>query len=280
MISRTLPAKVLLFILVVTLLSGCGARAGAQRRNSVSAKSLPEISVSGPVQWQADFESGDLLQWRVGSGANSPAEFDSGKCTRPENGVTTEQAHSGKYSMKLTIDTSVQSGCRQFRWVESNRGEPLYYSAWFYFPQKAEAIEWWDIFQFKSKVTQGGKSTSEPFWFVEVVNNPRGDMQLGLVWKDAQVGPAREYFTQNIATLPVGQWVHIEVYLKQSEQMDGQIIVWQDGVELFNVTGVRTKHVGGEQSWSVNNYAEGVYPSPISIYIDDAAISTERLGPK
>jgi hypothetical protein len=245
---------------------------------------LPDVEVrqaalSGGTIWMADHESGNLIEWRAGMNPNMPAEYDSGLCIRPAKGVTTEKARSGQYAMKLTIYSIVKSGCRQFRWVESTSGQPLYYSAWFYFPQASYVTNWWNIFQFKSDVRRGGKNISQTFWFLRVTNNAKGEMQLGLVWKDGRVGRARQYYNQSLVTLPVKKWIHLEVYLKQSEQMDGQVIVWQDGVELFNVTGVSTKHVGGLQSWSVNNYGAGVYPAPNSILIDEAVVSTERVGP-
>lgn len=68
-----------------------------------------------PVVWFANNETGDLSQWRI----NNPfttIESDSGACFRPPDGVTTEQAHSGQYSMKMTIDAgSEEAACKQFR---------------------------------------------------------------------------------------------------------------------------------------------------------------------
>jgi hypothetical protein len=59
------------------------------------------------------------------------------------------------------------------------------------------------------------------------------------------------------------------------------VIVWQDEVELFNLRDVRTRYPApnGANEWSVNNYAHAITPSPTTIYIDDAVISTSRIGP-
>jgi hypothetical protein len=104
-------------------------------------------------------------------------------------------------------------------------------------------------------------------------------MYLVLTWsfEPSAEGPRRGGFCgrdyqQSIADLPVQRWTHIEVFLRQSGNFDGQITVWQDGVQLFNEQGVRTRYPTGDQEWSVNNYGSGFSASPYSIYIDDAMI--------
>jgi hypothetical protein len=278
-------------LLAAMFLTGCSeggnrrAAAGDREQRSRGAGAVsaqPAPASQGPILWQADFETGDLSQWDVGNRRDAMEEADSGRCSRPDSGVSTEQAHSGQYSMKMVIDAArTPSGCRQFRKAETASGLPLYYSAWFYFPERVTVGSQWNIFQFKAKA--GGKSAL--FWKLDVRNNPAGDMVVILVWKGSGPGPQAgdgvkaQRYVQSLATLPVGQWVHLEVYLKQSEQFDGQLTVWQDGVQLFDMAGVRTKQPGGVQNWSINNYGLGLEPSPTTLYIDDAAISTERIGP-
>jgi hypothetical protein len=76
----------------------------------------------------------------------------------------------------------------------------------------------------------------------------------------------------------VGQWFHLEAYLRQSSAFTGQIIVWQDGVEIFNQNNVKTRYSTSANDWSINNYGDHVVPSPFTMYFDDAAISTARVG--
>jgi hypothetical protein len=189
--------------------------------------------------------------------------------------------------MKMTIETATTtSGCRQFRRFEPRSGEPLYYSAWYYFPKKAYVLGFWNIFQFKAFVQDEESRTERGvFWKLNVQNNAARAMTLVLGWKGPIEGPTATdgitsiMYEQALATLPVRQWVHIEVYLKQSETFDGQIIVWQDGVELYNIQNIRTKFPGGEQTWSVNNYGNRLSPSPTPLLIDDVVISPTRVGP-
>ena len=59
-----------------------------------------------------------------------------------------------------------------------------------------------------------------------------------------------------------------------------EIIVWQDGVELFNVNNIRTRYPAsnGANAWLVANYSDIITPNPTTIYIDDAAVSTVGIG--
>ena len=60
---------------------------------------------------------------------------------RPPSGVSSRHAHTGTYSMKLTINTeSGTAGCRQNRDVEARSGDTFVYSAWYYLPRREVPI--------------------------------------------------------------------------------------------------------------------------------------------
>ena len=230
--------------------------------------------------WSADMETCDLSQWTKNN--THGGSYDSGNCRRPENGVSEEQAHSGKYSMKLTIDTSVESGCRQFRNQESISGEPLYYSAWFYLPHYFRAANYWNIFQFKSEA--GG--LNDAFWVIDLMpRKSNGSLHLILRWKGKITGPDSQdplpgtrYFDQTRMDVPIGKWFLIEAFLKQASDDTGQLTIWQDGTLLWDLNGVKTRYPKGDQRWSVNNYSDKLWPNPATIYIDDAVISRQRVA--
>jgi hypothetical protein len=202
--------------------------------------------------------------------------------------VSEDVAHSGRYSAKATIETpqtAVEPAVRLFRWNESRAYREARYSAWFYFPQHYTAPVWWNIFSFKSR---NGTAANDSFWSLHAGNRPGGVMYVLLSWWDglSVEGPRQGEFggrsySQTLRDIPVRQWTHLEVYLRQSSAFDGQIIVWQDSVELFNVNNVRTRYAApnGANEWSVNNYSEKIVPSPTTLYIDDAVISTACMGP-
>lgn len=239
----------------------------------------PPTSSAGIV-WQADMETGNLNQWTAGNARGG--SYDSGNCLRPSGGVTTEAAHSGRYAMKMTADTSAgQSGCRQFRQEESALGGTYFYSAWMMIPKQINVVNFWNIFQFKSAVGD----TNEAFWVVEAQNRPNGALHPILRYKGLVAGPTAgegsgvKYYDQALKDFPIGRWFQLEVFLRQSDRYDGQITVWQDGVKLWDFDNVRTKYDGGDNRWSVNSYSDAVDGNLATIYVDDATISRTRLGP-
>jgi hypothetical protein len=243
------------------------------------------------IVWSANMETGNLNQWLTGG--VSQASWDSGDCIRPANGVSTEQAHSGIYSMKMTADTTTrESGCRQFRSPESKTGNTYYYSAWLYVPVFTRASSYWNVFQFKSDHC----STEEPFWVVDLLSrSTSGPMYLRLRYKggNEEVGgpfagnPAgTKYYTQTIKDVPVGQWTHLEAYLVQSGAYGGHITFWQDGVQIWDMANVNTKYpanfagcsAAGDERWSINNYSDGLNPVVATLFWDDAAVSTTKTS--
>ena len=233
------------------------------------------------VVWSAGMETGDLSEWEVGG--TGDASWDSRRCFRPPNGVSTAAARSGRYSMAMTIDTSQgDAGCRQARYRESRTGRPFYYGAWFYLPMRTVADDYWNIFQLKSK--RRGAEGSDPFWVVDLMPRRNGALALRLRWKGlvpgpfAQDGSARRTWSQSAVNVPVGRWFHIEAYVRQSGGYGGRVAVWQDGVRLWNLDGVRTRYEDGDQRWTVNNYSDDLTPARATLYVDDATVATRRAG--
>lgn len=235
----------------------------------------PDAHAQSP-DWHAGMEGANLSEWT--------SSEDSGQCSRPSNGTSTDQAHSGVRSMKMTISTMLgTAGCREFRKDEVDSGAPYYYSAWFYIPKKIAIGSNWNIWQYKGKAP-ATPTRSDLYWKLDVRNRADGEMVAWLVWKgDTVAGPTAtdgmgaEIYQQTAVTVPAGRWFNLEVYLKQSGAFDGEIQVWQDGVSLFHLANIRTKAPGGSQNWSVNNYGTDFSPSSISMYVDDAAISPVRI---
>jgi hypothetical protein len=197
------------------------------------------------VVWSADMETGDLSQWRIGAGAYVP-EQDSGACLRPLNGVTTQEAHSGAFSMEMTIDTrGGKAGCRQHRTVEIREGGTYYYSAWYFIPRPSWPRRSWNVFQFKSRSPAYSNPCcgSDPFWVIAISPSGRSrtsgrTLRLTLRWKAGVTdhtsgvagpfsadGPHQHVFRQTSASVPVRKWFQIRVFLRQSSEFIGRIAV-------------------------------------------------------
>ena len=241
-------------------------------------------AASAEVIWRADMETGNLAQWERGRSAVPGASWDTGDCRRPRSGVSREVAHSGRFSMKLTINASRgTAACRQYRYEEPQSGWPLFYSAWFYLPNHHVIDDFWNLMQFKSQRFDDVRGV---FWVVDL-DNRRTDGQnlfLKLRWKGEAFGPhagsrsrARQVYIQNRVDVPIRRWFHIEIYLRQAGGFDGRITVWQDGVRIYDVDGVRTRWPRGDQRMSINAYSDGLAPQTATVFVDDAVISTTRV---
>jgi hypothetical protein len=262
------------------------ARDAAGNTRTSSAVSLTVANDTSPplptILWSADHEEGNMSDWYTPSGGG---EFNSGGGV---SAASTDVAHTGRYSAKATISTPPSpSAVRLFRWAESRANPEAYYSAWFYFP-RIYTPSWWIIDQFKSR--ECSTCDPDPFWFVQAGNRLNGTMFLYLTWwygpwpNGTVEGPhegefgGRDYY-QTIKDLPTNQWVHVEIFLRQSSAFDGEIAVWQDGVEILRQSNVKTRYPYMGDEWAPSSYSGSILPSPATIYIDDAAISLTRLGP-
>jgi hypothetical protein len=78
--------------------------------------------------------------------------------------------------------------------------------------------------------------------------------------------------------IPVGRWFQLQARQACTGDFSGAIEVWQDDVEIFNLTGVRTRYPDGDCQWAVNNYGTDIAPSPVVLYIDDAAIGLSKIA--
>ena len=220
------------------------------------------------ILWSADHEEGTLADWDRDDGGG---EFNSGN---GDSAVTPGFAHSGVFSVRQVIVMVgyAANGTRLFRWDEADAYPEAYYSVWYFFPQRYSVGSWWNLFQFKSKSADGLRN--DPFWQLNVWNRPSGEMYLyPYNWVNSGAYP------QTTADLPVGRWVHVEAFLRQSDAGAGRLTVWQDGVQIFDIEGITTKYPGGRQDWSINNYGDGISPTSVVTYVDNATISSVRVGP-
>ena len=275
----------------------CGAALVSVIGISALLGPTPSKGSNGKILWSADMETGDLSQWyapaKQAGSANGGGIFNSGIADAV---ASQDYAHSGKWSAKLTITTpgpgGHASGARLFRWKESHDpayfNSGLYYSAWIYLPHPYRLTanphtgRFWNLVQFKSSTPHA----NDPVFIVDVQNRPTGTLYATLGWwnrlpmEGPHVGErGGKRYEQDNTDLPVNTWFHIETYLRQAGDFSGRITVWQDGKQILDQDSVRTRYPEGDNGWSVNLYSDGLSPSPSTIYVDDATISTYRIGP-
>ena len=235
---------------------------------AVAVTAASPISASSQVLWSADHETGDISQWehRQGGGiynSNTPPGTSDIR-------ISPAVAHSGARSLRLKITEArdgLTQGARMFRtWLKNDvEVEALpdegWYSAWYYFPRNYEPEVWWNIFQFKSK-RDGGDSLSVLSFGVD--NFPDGSMEI-YVWHATERRSLNPTVT---VPIPVGQWVHLEAFLRQSTREpgvihdDGRIEVWVNGVRTIAEDGIPTEAEPMSRiAWSLNNYTDDITPS-------------------
>ena len=237
------------------------------------------------VLWIGDSEEGDLRDWywpctsAAPCGIEGGGEFNSGG--GGDSAITSTYVYSGSYAVTQTINSSVESGTRLFRWAEAQSNSALYYSTWNYLPQGFAPVDgygWWMMEGWKVRRTQGGPVANLLHLELDYTYNP-DQMYVRLLYYPPG-GGARQRYTQRVKALPVGRWFMLETYVRASTALTGQIIVWLDGVEIFNINNIVTRGSGtdGAPQWEITNYGYNLSPTTVTKYVDDAVISTTRIG--
>ena len=276
---------------------------------------------SATILWSADMETGDLTQWA----ADLDGLVDNARTGIAT--ASTDYSHVGSYSAKLTLNGDWDNA-EMHRWKESRDPtyfeSGLYYGAWFYIPSQFYMTKgtsngnFYNFMQFLSAswtpvngcnngAPRSAKQWMLPWQLMFQNRTPQSSSPLYIVltWGSGTTPITGPYANSNRGiklwtspfhpelNFPIGRWFHIEVYLKQWPHdvtpYHGRIMVWQDGVLMFDMGGssdpnggITTKpgddldgsnlcHGTDEPSW--NAYSDGVDSYPSSIYVDDVQIS-------
>lgn len=240
----------------------------------------------GALLWTGDMETGDISQWNT-SGGNyimNPGNV-------LINEVSTENPHSGVYSIKtqVTAGTSQMASTQYFR--HSPEGEPnvnpdAIYTCWYHISNGFDmvGISWHNIMQWKAKYSN---DISYPI-FTTGFNVRGGKGSGGPNYLELRY--AREHFplgggSYNIPELvevnvPINEWFKVQVRYIQSVTTNGRVILWLNDQRIYDVSGIVTKpltnnngDIFSEMSWSCNNYAQGLNPAISTLFIDDASIN-------
>lgn len=236
------------------------------------------------ILWQATQEDGTTDVW-------GSFQSDIGKPWITGDGswkLVTAPTHTGKYAIATTIDTGRGSAGVRWHKVWLNPGfdggvlpTDAYYSAWIMFPE-AFSSDWYNLMQWKSEV---GGDWSDPVWCIEAMRENDGHMYLAAY---SFVGNDGKYNSDGVGRkatgtmrIEPGQWFHLECRYKWSREKTGVLTCWLDGVQQFDFQDVQTEYdyppSKFPRQWAVNAYGESLRPSPHTMYLDDAAISTARL---
>jgi hypothetical protein len=229
------------------------------------------IYAGSDVIWLATHESGDLSEWNEENAGGSYLGVDTNAAGAVE--ASTEFAHSGAYSAKLTrASATEETGPGLFRDV---RGQgSAYYAAWFMIPQAYAAGSRWTIVKFRLRDTASSAAPAEGL-DLDLRNLPGGDYVLSVFDHD------QEYLQEPIAIptpiVRAKSWFHLEAFYRSTGDKSGEVIVWLDGSEVYRLNDHPTSADGAY--FSPCNVALELAPSPATLYVDDAAVSLTRISP-
>ena len=223
------------------------------------------------------FEAGNYTTWE---------NLGDRECLFQGNGTNecifnTTTVHSGTYSMELKIDDTngdTQAAYAAYYDLPSGAG---YYSAWYYIPSNIvtgdsnPTYEWWNLMQWKSTYDQNSDN-SRPVFGLDAGS---GD-ELTLVHLPDNLDNDRVIFPQSgtPVSLPKNQWFHLEVYYER-DVTAGHVVVWQDGVKLFDVDDYPTVLSDQTLYFLLNHYADKISPDVSSIYIDEISVYSMATNP-
>jgi hypothetical protein len=218
-----------------------------------------------PIQtllWSADHEAADMSDWEPEGGYYS---------TNDAPVISDARAHGGQYAVEFTIDTTDRTD-KVVRVYRSTVDQPAYYSAWFFLEQDHVPDNWWSIFVFLTASDLQDPDTLDSVWDLNLRHTDEGLMPY---LYDHLTG---ENSDEGTVAVPVGEWVHLEFYFAYAPPSDGELRLWVNGALSVEALGL------GEAAepylaFSLGNGSNGLTPDVSTIYVDDAAISTVRLGP-
>ncbi|HVY26216.1 MAG TPA: heparin lyase I family protein [Polyangiaceae bacterium] len=213
--------------------------------------------------WSSSVESGDLSDW-TGDGPVAGGEQLHVATVQ----ASTDRAHSGRYSAKISFDTSDDD----YHWAELFRavyGGAAYYSAWFYLEAAHTPAVYWTLSNFFGEANAGDMATRHGLWDVNL--NARSLYFYDETSKTfADASP--------LLTYPIGRWFQVEILLDYAPPSASHVSVWQDGTLILDRTNLQSP-TEATLYWGIGSQTEQLSPAACTLYIDDVVISRRRVGP-
>jgi hypothetical protein len=218
------------------------------------------------ILWRATFEPGDLSEWLADG--NGGIYMDN-LATAPA--VTQDVAHRGAHAgIAAFAPVTVTSFSYLYR--EQPSPPEAYYGAWFLIPTTLQVGSWLSLHHFGYHRTAGSADTMPLFDF-NVYPGSDGTLFAHL-FDPATVSNIDQ---TDPVPVPVGRWVHFEIFLRKAADATGRITIWQDGALILDVPNLLTAPTEWLQ-WDAGGGSNDVTPTPAAVYLDDATISTTRVG--
>ena len=231
----------------------------------------PHAQVASDLLWISTFEDGTFSEW-TDPGGGGPTSDPLPNAVE----VSTEQAHRGGRAAKFTIATTttdVQANASLMR----KAGLPIeaYYSAWYYVPSAVTIGTFWTIFKLRVRTVADDPNTEDELYDANIYSQPSGEMRFWIFDHRIQ-GQIPEQIEDPV--VPVGRWFHVEAFYRNAQDTTGHATFWFDGQLVADIP---AKPMGPTPwiEWDTSSIGINLSQNPVTLYVDDAAISRTRVGP-
>lgn len=226
------------------------------------------LDLGSQLLWSAQHETGDLSEWSQDSKGGSAADTPDTSIA-----VSTDFAHSGKYSVKLS-NAAVADYEAVRLWRQDDYPEDAYYSAWYYLPRAYVTTNDWTILQIRSPVV-GDPTVISQYMDVDLRSLPGGELILTVF--DHRARYLRAPTPDPAILVPVGSWFQIEVLFRNVADDSGRFALWLNGqlaYDLQRPNGLNPTAV----YFTPCSVSENLAPADSIIYVDDAAVSITQVA--
>ena len=229
------------------------------------------IDVGSDVLWTARFEGGTFDEWTGTLGGAAGVTSATGSIE-----VSGDQAHTGRLAAKLLVDAPSGTGA-QAASMSRKGGLPAegYYSAWYYLPSTVTVGQYWVIFKFRRRAVADDPSSEGELFDVDLVNDASGGMTI--VVFDHRAGAVAPLQVADLV-VPVGAWFQLEALYRNASDATGALAVWFNGEAVLDLEGQATSPTPWIE-WDVLSLGNELSPSMATLFVDDCAVSVQRVGP-
>jgi hypothetical protein len=224
-----------------------------------------QLDLGNDLLWTADQESGDLSQWTAAGEVRVP---DAANVE-----VTQQVALRGRHALKLENPAN---------WDNAEEGPELlhdagglgdaYYSAWFLLPEQYRIEPQVTVMRLRSRDAETGelyngeelqlRSLPDGGYVTQVFSNNSGYLLEPLAISPPRIEP--------------GRWFQLEA--RYESRSAGRLRVWVDGELTYDLE-PRPGAAGSQIVLGICNVVERASPAPLTLFVDDAAVSSSRVTP-
>jgi hypothetical protein len=225
------------------------------------------LDLGSELLWSAQHETGDLSEWSLDGKGGSSADMPDTSIA-----VSTDFAHSGKYSVKLS-NAAVTAYESVRLWRQDAYPEDAYYSAWYYLPRAYQTVNDWTIMQIRAPVP-GDPTVISQLLDIDLRSLPGGEMILTVF--DHRPQYLRSPTPDPAIPVPVGGWFQLEVFFRNVADDTGRFTIWLDGQLTYDLR--RPSGLNQVVYFSPCSVSQALTPTDSVIYLDDASVSLAQVG--